>query len=88
MDNIMELIPLPLDIIREIMSYTIQKIPKTDKRYDLILASSKKNSIIHTQTCYTILNNKFVLVVITKLPMVLYTFVNLETDIVQEYILW
>ena len=44
MNTILKLFPLPLDVVDIIMSYAIQKIPKTDIRYDLLLTIPKKYS--------------------------------------------
>lgn len=86
MNNILKLLPLPLDVVDIIMSYAIQKIPKTDIRYDLLLTLPKKSSS-HTQNSYTFLkNHKFVLFVFIDSNSVKYTFNNFN-DNLQEYIL-
>ena len=87
--EIMKLLPLPLDIINVIISYTIQKIPKTDTRYDLLLTIPRKQII---NKCESVLftNNRFVLVIHASEHLVNYRFADLDNinDDYQEYILW
>ena len=97
MNIILKLLPLPLDVVDIIMSYAIQKIPKTDIRYDLLLTIPKKSSSCSLnsyvmlpslpctfQTCKGVLEHKFVLFVFISSNNVLYTFNNF-IDNLQTY---
>jgi len=95
MNNILKLLPLPSDVLDIIMSYAIQKIPKTDIRYDLLLTIPQKysagivNSFVFlpssSDTSFQMRNNnKFVLFVFISSNNVLYTFNNF-IDNLQTY---
>jgi hypothetical protein len=86
MNNILKLLPLPLDVINIIISYTVQKIPKTDIRYELLLTIPKKSSS-NTENSFSLLNNNnFVLFVLINSNSVKYTFNNFNGNL-QEYVL-
>jgi hypothetical protein len=86
MNNILKLLPLPLDVINIIISYTVQKIPKTDIRYDLLLTIPKKSSSNKENSFSLLNNNNFVLFVLINSNSVKYTFNNFNGNL-QEYIL-
>ena len=86
MNNILKLLPLPLDVVDIIMSYAIQKIPKTDIRYDLLLKIQNKHSSHRENSFLLFDNNKFVLFVLIRSNSVTYTFNNFKGNL-QEYIL-
>ena len=83
MDNIIknikliELLPLPWDIIYEIRSYIIQRFSKKDIRYKMLLTIPKKSSLFR---CIFIrfVNSPFMFIVNVQPMFIYYRFENIN----------
>lgn len=89
-----KILPLPLDVINEIILYTIVRIPKTDYRYDILLTIPIKRMIINS-VYVRFTNDKYMLIVTVNPNIVYYRFSNINNyelldnqEFYQDYFFW